>query len=85
MKDLYKLIGLLLFANTAIAQNIGINTTGAMPNPASLLYIVASDNYDGFGVIAIKAIQEQQAIIQTQNEKIQALEKLILEIHQKIK
>jgi hypothetical protein len=42
-------------------------------------------NYDGFGVIAIKAIQEQQAVIQTQNEKIQALEKLIIEIQQKLK
>jgi hypothetical protein len=31
-------------------------------------------DYSGFGVIAIKAIQEQQKIIETQNEKIKSLE-----------
>jgi hypothetical protein len=31
-------------------------------------------SYAGFGVIAIKAIQEQQKIIETQNSKITSLE-----------
>ncbi len=34
-------------------------------------------NYDDFGVIAIKAIQEQQKIIDGQNEKIKQLEEKI--------
>lgn len=41
-------------------------------------------NYDGFGVLAIKAIQEQQAILQTQDQKIklqqQSLDELISEL-----
>jgi hypothetical protein len=41
--------------------------------------------YDGFGVIAIKAIQEQQKIIETQNDKIASLENEINEIKAALK
>ena len=34
-------------------------------------------NYAGFGIIAVKAIQEQQQIIESQNEKIETLEEEI--------
>ena len=37
-------------------------------------------DYSGFGVIAVKAIQEQQKIIETQNEKIKSLEHEIQKI-----
>ena len=42
-------------------------------------------SYEGFGVIAIKAIQEQQKIIEAQNNKIDALEQEINEIRAALK
>jgi hypothetical protein len=41
-------------------------------------------DYSGFGVLAIKAIQEQQNIIEAQDLKIKALEKDIEKIKEKL-
>ena len=51
-----------MFLNFIANAQVAINITGALP--------ASSSNYSGFGVIAIKAIQEQQKQIEDVKKRI---------------
>lgn len=69
-------------------RSIGFMAQDVMQHFPELVYEATHDdeeswyqlNYSGFGVIALKAIQEQQVIIETQHERIAALEQKLNEV-----
>jgi trimeric autotransporter adhesin len=77
-------------------RSIGFMAQDVMKQFPELVYEATHDdeeswfqlNYSGFGVIALKAIQEQQVIIEAQNAKIASLEQMqnakIAELEQKL-